>query len=285
MWSTGQQVIIRDSMTNKVIPFVTITNGNGFAHSDLNGETSLNLFSDNDMLTFSAIGYKDLLITKLNIKEVLILEVNPIQLDAVVLDVKKQKVVQTKKTKRKGILGDQIIPCHAAITTLVIPNESLFNKQLKLIELKFERHSGYSRVQKEKYRGINIMTRLNIYTRKNDSFGELVYTSNPLSVNAGKKDILEFVVYNVSFNENGFYLQLEHLGALNNNGEFVNCDGLHMMRVDIADIKSSEYDVISYLPAPVLKVATVEPLNYKQVISPNGATGNYFLNYRFSYVE
>ncbi len=58
-----------------------------------------------------------------------------------------------------------------------------------------------------------------------------------------------------------------------------------MMRVDIADIKSSEYDVISYLPAPVLKVATVEPLNYKQVISPNGATGNYFLNYRFSYVE
>lgn len=282
--SFSQVVILKDKFTKDIIPFAVVSNGVLDAYANKNGAVELTCFNSRDVLTFSAVAYKDFNIIKVQVTDVIFLEADLIQLDAIVLDIRKN-IVQTKKLKRKGILGGQVITCHYNIITLIEPKKVLLGRQLKQIELNFKKHTGHSKSQKSRYIGFDVMARLNIYARNNNSIGELLYTSNPLSVNAGEKDVLEFDVNNVSFNENGFYLQLEHLGAVNNKGEFVNCDVLHMMRVDIADTKSADYEAISYLPAPVGKVALGESLDYKQVLLPNGAIGNYFLNYRFSYVE
>jgi hypothetical protein len=283
--SFGQKVTIFDNSSNEVIPFVSVSDGARFVYADLNGMAVLDIFKDNNNLTFSAVGYKNFKVKKSNIKEELNLEIDLIQLDAIVLDVKKQKVVQTKKMKRKGILGNQIIPCHYGITTMVLPKESLINKKIKSIELKFKRHKGHSSSQKDRYKGFDIMIRLNIYSRKNESVAELLYTSKPLSIDAGEKDEITFDVNNVNFLEEGFYLQLEHLGSVDSDGALVDCDNLHLIRPEIADTKSNEYDIASYLLEAVGKVNFNESLNYKTLLLPNGETGDYYLNYRFSYYD
>jgi hypothetical protein len=187
--------------------------------------------------------------------------------------------------KSRAMLRNQIIFCHSNITILVLPNKDILNKQLKRIEIRFRKHVGHTKRQKERYRGYEVMIRLNVYSRKNDSLNELLYTSQPVSVGAGENDEFNLEVDNVRFLEGGFYLQLEHLGSVDSTGSFVDCDGLHLIRPEIADTKSKEYDIVSYLPASVGKVCLNESLNYEKLLMSNGEKGDYYLNYRFSYYE
>jgi len=134
---------------------------------------------------------------------------------------------------------------------------------------------------------MKLLVRLNIYKSSDSGFGELLFTSKPQNIITGKNDLIVFSLsdVNLKFSKDGFYLQLEHLGAVNDLGEFVDCNDLFFARIDISDKLSKQYNITSFKVNANGNVDSSEPLNYKQVFGENGKDGNYFLNYRFTYYD
>lgn len=181
-----------------------------------------------------------------------------------------------------------MIFCHTNIITKVSSYSNLKEKKIISITIPFDRHSGLSKKQKEIFSKSKLNLRLNILKVNGDSLGDLIYSSSIKNILTGKIDELTFSTkeLNLKFSEDGFYLQLENLGAVDENGEFITCNnGLFMARVKISDKESKEYKIESYRLAKNGSVDLEKQLNYTQSFGKNDLDKNYFLNYRFKYYE
>lgn len=144
-----------------------------------------------------------------------------------------------------------------------------------------------SKEQKNKYNKSKLNLRVNIYEVDGDSLGALIYSSPTTNIKTGQNDELSFSLREVDlkFTKDGFFIQLENLGAVDESGDFINCSGLFLARIDISDEESKEYNIESFQLTKNGSVYLEKQLNYTQVFGQNDLDKNYFLNYRFEYYE
>jgi hypothetical protein len=283
----SQNLVTVEKVTKEIIPFVNVVGDQKSTYSNENGVIDLNQYADTIVLTASAIGYKSLKIRKNMIKDTLFLQQRPEFLDTVIINTFSGEEKVTNKLRNSKVLGNQIIPCHYNILSKIISKEVVFGNKISSIAIPFDKHKGYDLKVRDKFNKTKILVRLNIFKSTDNAVGDLLFSSDPKNIATGKNDKIDFSLagINLEFSLEGFYIQLEHLGAIDMNGNFVECEGLFFARAEISDKKSKEYDITSFQMSTdgILKYEL--PLNYRQVFGENAKDKNYFLNYRFTYYK
>lgn len=284
----SQTILILDKSSNEMIPFVNFVCGTSTAYSNENGLVDLTEFHKDSTITITAIGYKNKITKKSSIIDSVFLEPVDFVLSEIVLLGDEKIKQKTKKLKDSKKLGNQVLPCHTNIITKITAVGELVDKRITSIIIPFDKHSGFSKKQKKVYASSKLLIRLNIFKVEGDSIGELIYTSPIKDILTGEKDEVIFNLneVNLEFLKEGFYLQLENLGAINEEGDFIeNKGGLFMARAKISDQESKEFKIESYRLSKNGSVDVVRNLNYTQAFGNNDLDKNYFLNYRFEYYD
>lgn len=285
---TSQKSTVIDKNSKQIIPFANFVADSIAVYSNENGMIDLKEFNLETMITISSIGYQSKKVKKNEIQEVLYLEPVDYVLSPIVIVSDERIVETTKGLKDSKKLGSQILPCHTNVFTKVVPNEQLLNKRISSINLPFDRHSGMSKKQKEIYKNSKLLIRLNFFKVDGDSLGELIYSSETFNIITGDNKDLSVSLKNkeLRFLKDGFYIQLESLGAVDDEGEFLDCNsGLFMARAKISDKESKDYKIESYNLSVNGQMDITNHLNYAQVFGQNDLDKNFFLNYQFTYYK
>lgn len=283
----SQNILILDESSKKVIPFANLVSDSTALYSNENGIVDITTFNQDDHIKISAIGYSSQMMYRSKIVDSVFLKPIDNFLEEILVLSDKIKTKTTKKLKDSKKLGNQIIPCHTNIITKVSTKQDLKNKKISSIIIPFKRHVGMSKEQKKKYNKSKLNLRVNIYKIEGDSLGELLYSSPTTNIRTGQNDELSFSLkgVNLKFTKEGFYIQVENLGAVDEHGDFIECSGLFAARMDISDKESKEYDIESYRLVTNGSIYLEKQLNYTQSFGNNDLDKNYFLNYRFEYYD
>lgn len=287
-FSNSQNVLILESNSNLVIPFANVMTDSISVYSNENGVVDLSRIEDESVVIISSIGYQTLEIEKKEIKEILYLEPIDYILPSIVILANERVIEDTKRLRDSKKLGSQILPRHTNITTKIIPREKLVSKRITSIKLLFERHSGMSKNQKEIFKKSKLLIRLNFFNVDGDSLGELIHSSETFNLITGSTDelVVSLKEVQLKLSKDGFYIQLENLGAVDEKGEFIEGNnGLFIARAKISDKKSTEYFIESYKLTSNGQYDIENQLNYKDVFGDSDLDKNFFLNFQFSYYE
>ncbi len=253
-------------------------------YANENGYVELPIKLDCDEIVITALGFETLSLSHTELESRIFLTPKALVLDEVAIsNTKGLKIKRTKKVGKSVPLAGTILPCFTTSLSKVVPKPKLISKRISAVKLKTNRHVGYRRDKKEVYQNTKLKCRLEIYTNNDGALGELIYYSQPQIAGTGKKDELIFKMdKNIQFYEEGLFIQLTNLGTLDENGEYVDCEGgLFWLRMKIADKDSKEYSLTSYQYTPNGIPSDRKVLNY----SNHGMSENkdFFLNYRFEY--
>nr|WP_042293365.1 hypothetical protein [Nonlabens ulvanivorans] len=284
---TGGQVLLLDYNSKEIIPFANLMSDSTVVYSNENGIADITIFNEDDYIKVSAIGYKPQEMYRSSIVDSVFLQSIDNVLEEIVVLSDKIKIKKTKKLKDSKKLGNKVLPCHTNIITKVSSKQDLNNNKISSLIIPFIRHAGMSKEQKKKYYKSKLNLRVNIYEVDGNSLGALLYSSPTKNIITGQNDELSFTLREVDlkFTKEGFYIQLENLGAVDEGGGFIKCSGLFFARIDISDNESKEYNIESYRVAKNGSVDLEKQLNYTQFFGKNDLDKNFFLNYRFEYYE
>ncbi len=284
--TSQDHVTIVDASTNKPVAFSYIYCSGKIMYANENGYVEFPAEMDCDEIMITALGYEAMKLFISGLEKQVFLKPKPLKLDEVTLsDYQNSKIKKTKAVGKSVPLAGAILPCFTTSLSKVVPKPKLISKRISAVRLKTNRHVGYGRDRKVIYKNTRLKCRLEIYTNKNGSLGELIYYSKPQIVETGGKDELVFEIdKNIQFYEEGLFIQLTNLGALDQKGEFVDCEGgLFWLRMKIADKESKEYSLTSYQHTLTGTPSDRKVLNY----SNHGMRENkdFYINYRFEYYD
>lgn len=221
--TNGQGITVRDSINKEVIPFSTISFGNGLGNfADEEGVFifSKEKYEDVDTLFISAMGYSEkMVLTKALPKDVL-LKPEVSQLNEVVVSAPKKGKFKLRKQKSKthdDIFASWLPTVESEVAVLFKRHESKPSQIAKLV-LPINAETKYKTKGKGKFATI---FRINFYKNQGGLPGEPAgYENVVFSIDENEDKIFELDLTDkfVYIPENGIFVSLQVLGYANSKG-------------------------------------------------------------------
>lgn len=225
----AQQVTILDADSKEPVAFATVSFGNGKGtYADANGvfKFSKKMYSDVDSLFISSIGYKELKLPVNNLTEVIYMQVETGQLDAIIINAKLEGVF--KERELDPVYHDTYFNCW--LPTVESEIALRFNRiddqptQIKTLEIPVVVEK--SQVSKKgKLRAFSTMFRVLFYdvSETGAPVHKSVYPTQTFIVTEKTNKIYELNIeqLNITIPQGGLFVSLQVLGYTNPAGELI----------------------------------------------------------------
>jgi len=210
----SHNIIIFDSITNDVLPFSIIIDGNSGKYSDEEGRFEFMDFN-NDTITIRFLGYADKKIFVRNFElDTVRLISQSIQLEEIVLSNAKNEITIDYPKKPKHF-GNFPVNIGQEILIELIPENQDKLYYLKSLKIPFDKNRNKPKID-DKFRAI---IRVNIYALN----GNVLFVSEPFEIKLNSKDELQLKLNErgIKFRDQGIRIGIEYL-SLNNNSSLMN---------------------------------------------------------------
>lgn len=216
----SQKIIICDSITKKGIPFVNIiTEKEGF-YSDLNGIAIINNETKNFSLSHVAYNSKKIKLNRI-IDTIFLIE-KMYHLNDVVISPKEKKTFRIGYNKKDNRISSIPLKPKNELVLEINPIIEYDNLIIEQIEIPINKIKHYNKSDK-KIKNKSAFFRINIYINNNNQL-ELKYQSNYKSFIMSERESISFNLEDdeLIINEKKFYISIEMIGNIDENGIFVN---------------------------------------------------------------
>lgn len=222
----AQTITIRDAQSKEIIPFATISFGDGmgnFADEEGQFEFSKEKYSDVDTLFISAMGYSEKSVPTLALLEEVLLNSEVSQLSEVVVSA--VKTGKFKFRKEKAITHTDLFACW--LPTVESEVAVLFKRyeanptQISKLFLPINAESEYESKGKGKFATI---FRVQFYENSNGSPGNAIGYENvvfPINEKEDKVFELDVLSKSIYIPESGIFVSLQVLGYADDDGKLV----------------------------------------------------------------
>lgn len=213
-----KQFTVRDSITQKPLPYVSVNLGNGYAiYGTEDGEIMVQ-DADIKTVTLSCIGYSPATITMANSKDVVYLKPKPIQLDEVFVNLKKQKRIENV-VKPKGHQDETQMTVSAIGSQYAFYISGSKNSYLSKIVMPIMKNDFVMSLDRKqslfKKRDYKSLIKIEVLANADMLPGEKLNDYEQVVLIDNSKDIREFEVVlseEIAIPENGLFVQLTILG-------------------------------------------------------------------------
>jgi hypothetical protein len=226
------QITITDSITKYPVSYATISFGNGnglFADDEGKFVFTKKIYPDIDSLFISALGFKDLKVSTVNLPNQLFMKPQADELDEVIIGVKLDR--KFKEETLKPFLDDDYyncwLPTIESEIAVYFPKNT--NKDQKLSEIIFPialestdwKKRKRTNSEKKKF---STLFKVKFYSNNNGSPGK-VLTYETIVFRATEKDgdayTLNVDPYDLYIPENGFFVSLQVMGYTDKSGKLL----------------------------------------------------------------
>lgn len=219
----GQQITVRDSLNREIIPFSTISFGNGLGNfADEEGRFLFvkENYEDVDTLFISAMGYTEKMVLTKALPKDILLKPEVSQLSEVVVSAPKQGKFKVRKQKPKthGDIFASWLPTVESEVAVLFKRHEGKPSQISKLLLPINAETKYKTKGKGKFATI---FRVNFYKNQNGLPGEpMGYENIVFSIDEKEDKVFELDVTNnfVYIPENGVFVSLQVLGYENSKG-------------------------------------------------------------------
>ncbi|OZV67505.1 peptidase associated/transthyretin-like domain-containing protein [Winogradskyella aurantia] len=226
------QVTVIDSITKYPVSYATISFGNGnglFADDEGKFIFTKKLYPDIDSLFISALGFKNLDISTLNLPETLVLQPQADELDEVVLNIKNER--KFKVETLKPYLDDDYyncwLPTIESEIAVYFPKTSRTDQKLTevIFPIALESKDWEKRNRKNSdKKSFSTLFKVKFYSNNNGLPGK-VMTYETIVFRMTEKDgdafNLDVEDYNIYIPKNGFFVSLQVLGYTDKSGKLL----------------------------------------------------------------
>lgn len=221
--TNGQQLTVHDQVNKEVIPFATISFGNGlgnFADEEGRFMFSKEHYTDVDTLFISAMGYAEKMILTQALPDRVFLKPEVSQLNEVVVSAPKQGKFKMRKLKPKthGDIFASWLPTVESEVAVLFKRHEGKPSQIATLLLPINAETQYKTKGKGKFATI---FRVNFYKNRNGfpgapvGYGNVVFSMDEKEDKVFELDILDQSIY---IPENGIFVSLQVLGYENTEG-------------------------------------------------------------------
>lgn len=215
--AASQNVVVVDSVSKLPLSFVAIKFGTTGFYTSIDGEFRLDSISS-DSLEISILGYRNVKLKTITIKDTIFLGNELNELDEVVLSIKPKAVKKVKLSKSPNSFGSWPLQPESEILVSIQPSDEIKDYYLNKVNIQFEK----VREKKElKNTGVRAYVRLHLYVLDNNEPSTLIYSSKPIDVNSFDGDEVWFDVTEeqIILEKNGLFVGLELIGYTSDIGE------------------------------------------------------------------
>ncbi len=226
------QTQIIDVETKYPVSYATISFGDGqgiFADDEGKFIFTEKLYKDVDSLFISALGFKDLNISTVNLPKIILMEADIDELDEVVVRAKLDRKFKTETIK--PYLDDDYYKCWLPTIeseiAVFFPNEDEKLKKITSVLFPITLESvdwekrNRSNAEKKPF---STLFKVNFYKNKDGFPGELINNTNIVFVATEKKGDefeLDVDLYDLFIPDSGFFVSLQVLGYTDDNGKLL----------------------------------------------------------------
>jgi hypothetical protein len=240
----SQNVTIFDAQNHRPIAFVNIQfNKNYGNYTNEKGIFTVNM-SATDTLRLTHISYEDYIIKANDIKDTIIMLPKIMSLKEVVITKHESAPQYIDFPKKCRNISSFPLSSKSELVTLIIPNTTVIDATITKINFNFEKR----RRTKE---NISFQTafKINIYaTNDKKEIKDKIYASEAILINPKKNNKIELnlEMENLEFAENGIFIGIEAIGAIDSQSNIIANDS-NYIRAILTDKSIYEYSSISFL--------------------------------------
>lgn len=277
-----QYVIVVDTITKEPLSYTNIKfKNNKGVYANKNGVFKLEQKID---LSISHLGYKHKIIRFNQIKDTIFLTpINEELNEVLVINREKEILKKIKFQKGTNFFGSYLLSSENEIISSIIPNQKIRGYYIDKMIVSFEKLKWHK--EKDSLKEQLSVIKINIYELMNNKPNKLLFSSNPIKMNAYNKDKIELKLENESliFNKEGLGFGIEYLGNINSNGDFFKTSRLYL-RPTLDKNKSKYYKAKTFIRHTLSNNEYFTPLNDTiNTYLPKGIKSNFDRNLAISF--
>lgn len=207
--SKAQEIVVKDSSSKEPVKFAIIKYGKNGFYTDENGRFNLKKINS-DTFIVSSTGFKSKEIEKNKAKKTIYLQPKITHLKEITIKANKKEHIKIKPNRKlfwfNNISNWLLDKKGEEIITILTPKQPVQNTIITKLTINFEKINERKDL---KGKPVKVLIRLKIYDVKNLKLNNLIYNSEPISINSFDKDQVD-----INIAENNIYFKKESIAIV-----------------------------------------------------------------------